>query len=124
MAKPSYEGPAEALERYEALVGSVPGVDRKGAKNPYTSRNGHMFSFLDPGGVMALRLSKEKGEEFLAAYDSGPVEQHGRTMQGYVKVPASMLADPDQLRLWLETSHHWIATLKPKATTKPKKAKS
>ncbi len=46
-----YQGPREALERYAAVVEqSATGAEVKGAKNPYTSRNGHMFSFLTPTG--------------------------------------------------------------------------
>ena len=38
-----YQGPAEPLRLYAAVV-TASGVDTdvKGAKNPYTSRNGHM----------------------------------------------------------------------------------
>lgn len=122
VAKATYEGPAESLERYDAVVAAAPGLERTGAKTPYTSRNGHMFSFLDAAGVMALRLAEDKGAEFRAAYESGPVEQHGRVMKGYVAVPTSLLADIDELRPWLEASHAWIGTLKPKATTRSKKS--
>jgi hypothetical protein len=48
--KPTFEGPSAALNLYEAGVATNPEVDRKGAKTPCTSRNGHMFSFLDPTG--------------------------------------------------------------------------
>ena len=34
------------LASYEALVATGPGVERKGKTMPYTSVNGHMFSFL------------------------------------------------------------------------------
>ncbi|MDH4279495.1 MAG: hypothetical protein OEW83_15600 [Acidimicrobiia bacterium] len=121
MAKPSYEGPAEALDRYEALVATNPAVERKGAKNPYTSRNGHMFSFLGPDGTMALRLPVDRYEEFLGTYDSGPVESYGAVMRGYVSVPADLLADTDALKPWFDAGHEWIGTLKPKPTKKPAK---
>jgi hypothetical protein len=42
MAKAKYAGPFEMLELYETLVTSVEGVERRGAANPYTSRNGHI----------------------------------------------------------------------------------
>jgi len=122
MAKPNYEGPAEALELYEAVVAGNPAVDRKGAKNPYTSRNGHMFSFLDATGAMALRMSPDQQEEFLAAYDSGPVEHYGRTMQGYLSIPAELLARATDLQPWFDAAHDWIGTLKPKPTKATKKA--
>ncbi len=55
-SKSEFEGPSLSLARYEQLLAANPQVERKGAKVPYTSRNGHMFSFLDAEGSMALRL--------------------------------------------------------------------
>ena len=47
-----YEGPPAALDAYRVVIeGSRSGAEVKGAKNPYTSRNGHMFSFLDADGT-------------------------------------------------------------------------
>ena len=114
-----YPGDQKALERYTAVVdGSAADAEVKGAKNPYTSRNGHMFSFLDGDGVMALRLSDELQDEFLAQYDSGPVEQYGSVMRGYVSVPADLLANTAELSGWFDKSYEWIGTLEPKSTTK------
>ena len=41
---------------YEELVATRPGLERKGKTMPYTSVNGHMFSFLTSEGTLALRL--------------------------------------------------------------------
>ncbi len=112
----AYSGPVEALERYRAVVDASGNGEVKGAKNPYTSRNGHMFSFLDPDGAMALQLSAEMEAEFRAQYDSGPVEQYGRTMRRYSSVPAELLADTEALRAWYDRAWEWIGTLKPKPT--------
>ena len=114
-----YEGPPEALTRYRAVVdaaGSEAVV--KGAKNPYTSRNGHMFSFLTADGTMALRLSDELGEQFQAEYESGPVMQYGSVMRGYVSVPAELLAEPAELAPWFDEAWDWIGSLPPKPTKK------
>lgn len=108
-----YKGPPVALERYTAVV-TAAGDSVKGAKNPYTSRNGHMFSFLAPDGVMALRLSGDHSDEFLSTYDSGPVIQYGSVMRGYVSIPDDLLDDPDELVPWFEKSFAWIGTLDPK----------
>jgi hypothetical protein len=111
----AYQGPNDALERYRAaLAASTSDAVVKGAKNPYTSRNGHMFSFLDAKGSMALRLPDELGKVFRDAYDSGPVVQYGRVMHGYVSIPADLLADPEELAPWVDRSHGWIGTLPPK----------
>ena len=115
----NYQGPAEALEAYTAAVdGSQSGAEVKGAKNPYTSRNGHMFSFLDSEGTMALRLSAEMTEEFRSSYESGDVKQYGATMRGYSSVPAQLLSDTATLSGWFDRSWDWIGSLPPKATKK------
>ena len=93
-----YQGPPDALERYVAAVETA-GEAVKGAKNPYTSRNGHMFSFLDADGSMALRLSEELTDEFLSSYESGPVIQYGSVMRGYVSIPDDLLSDTRRTRL-------------------------
>ena len=114
-----YRGPREALERYQTVVQAAAGeAVIKGAKNPYTSRNGHMFSFLTPEGTMALRLSEELGEQFLAEYESGPVMQYGSVMRGYVSVPPELLAEPEELAPWFVEAWDWIGTLPPKPTKK------
>lgn len=114
-----YQGPAEALEQYTAVVETASGdTVVKGAKNPYTSRNGHMFSFLDADGGMALRLSDEMGDEFQSQYDSGPVIQYNSVMRGYVSVPADLLTRTSELAKWFEKSYEWIGTLEPKPTKK------
>jgi hypothetical protein len=111
-----YAGPPARLELYERVVATVDGVERKGATMPYTSRNGHMFSFLDPAGSMALRLFADDREAFLAKYRSTLAEQHGRVMQEFVVVPDDLLERTDELAGWFARSHEWIGTLKPKPT--------
>lgn len=113
----TYEGPPGALEAYRSVVqASRSGTEVKGAKNPHTSRNGHMFSFLDGAGVMALRLSDELTEDFRSTYESGDVTQYGSTMRGYSSVPAELLADTDALAVWFDRSWEWIGTLPAKPT--------
>ncbi len=116
-----YPGPADALEKYEVLVARFDTVKRKGAANPYTSLNGHMFSFLDRDGTVALRFSDEDRAEFMERYESGPSIQYGKTMQGYATVPPALLSDTDELVAWFQRSYDHIATLEPKPTTRKKK---
>ncbi len=114
-----YEGSRDKLEQYTAAVDqSESGTEVKGAKNPYTSRNGHMFSFLDSDGTMALRLSDELTAEFRSQFDSGDVTQYGATMRGYSSVPAELLADTEELAGWFDKSWTWIGTLPSKPTKK------
>lgn len=114
-----YQGPATSLELYAAVVDAGKGdTTLKGARNPYTARHGHMFSFLDGDGQMALRLSDELRDQFLARYESGPVIQYGSVMRGYVSVPDDLLANTSELGEWFDRSYDWIGTLEPKPTKK------
>ena len=112
-----YAGPPERLELYERVVATLDAVERKGATMPYTSRNGHMFSYLDPAGSMRLRLSADDRDAFLSTYQTTLAEQHGRVMQEFVVVPDDLLERTDELADWLGRSHEWVGSLKPKATT-------
>jgi len=111
-----YQGPADALAQYEMLVATDPSIDRKGATMPYTSINGHMFSFLDAGGLLALRLPDDARKSFLETYDSVLVEQHGRIMKEYVVVPDGLLHNTFELRPWFERSREYVSALSPKPT--------
>ena len=111
-----YAGPPARLELYERLVATIDAVERKGATMPYTSLNGHMFSFLDPTGSLALRLSADDRDAFLARYGSTLAEQHGRVMQEFLVVPDDLLERTAELAAWFTRSYEWTGSLKPKPT--------
>jgi hypothetical protein len=114
MAKAKYTGPPEKLELYEALVASVEGVERKGAANPYTSRNGHMTSFIDKEGEVSIRLDQEARQEFMEKYDSRISVQYGAQMKEFVVVPDDLLEHHDEIRAWFVRSWDWVGTKDPK----------
>lgn len=114
-----YPGPAEPVQRYDDLIAANPTITRSGASMPYTSVNGHMFSFLDPSGRMSLRLSPDDRTVFMDRYDTVLSEQHGRIMKEYVVVPDALLRQAAELSDWLMRSYQWVSGLKPKATTRP-----
>lgn len=109
------------LAAYEKLVATVPDLERKGATMPYTSKNGHMFSFLTKDGTLALRLAEPAREDFLQRYDAQLVEQHGTVMKEYVAVPESLWKNARALRKLFAASHDYVGGLPPKATKRPKK---
>lgn len=117
-----YKGPSERLARYEELVATQPEVERKGAANPYTSRNGWMFSFLDADGEVSIRLSDDDRSEFMSTYDSRISVQYGREMKEFVVVPDDLLDDLDTLSGWFARSYEWVGTLKPKPSKSRKKS--
>jgi hypothetical protein len=105
---------AANLELYEKLVATYPEVERKGKTMPYTSRNGHMFSFLTKEGKLALRLSDQDREAFIEKYGTEPVVQYGAEMKEYVEVPQELLRDTEELKNYFNLSYQYTGTLKPK----------
>lgn len=113
----------QALALYEKLVATQDGIDRKGKANPYTSLNGHMFSFLTKESKLALRLGKEEREAFLKRYKTELAVSHNTVMKEYALVPSRLLAKTSQLAKYFALSVEYIKTLKPKPTTRKKAAK-
>jgi hypothetical protein len=107
---------ADKLELYEKLVATNPKVKRRGAANPYTSLNGHMFSLLRPPGTLALRLPEGKREEFLQKYKTKLFEAYGAVMKEYVTVPDALLENTKELQKYFESSYEYVKALKPKPT--------
>jgi TfoX/Sxy family transcriptional regulator of competence genes len=115
---PSASPPDDKLLLYDQLVATRSDVERKGATMPYTSLNGHMFSFLTPTGTLALRLPAAEREAFLAKYKTRLCEQHGRVLEEYVEVPDALLKKTRELKTYFDLSYDYVAALKPKATKK------
>ena len=116
MAKDAAHLPPGRLEAYERLVATVPGLERKGAKLPYTSVNGHMTSFLAEDGTLALRLSASDRARFLHEHDASLHVAHGTTMKEYVSVPDPLVGDVEALGPWFAASYAYVAALRPKPT--------
>lgn len=110
--------PADKLALYDKLVATNPKVERKGATVPYTSLNGHMFSYLSKDGKLALRLPDEAREAFLKKYKAKLCEAYGRVQPEYVEVPDALLAATAELKKYFSISYEYVNSLKPKATTK------
>jgi hypothetical protein len=120
-AAPALGISAVRLEAYERLVAALPDVERKGASMPYTSRRGHMFSFLAADGTLALRLNVPDREAFVAEHGAVPHVAHGKPLAEYVAVPDPLIDDPVALSPWFVRSLAYVSSLKPKPTTKPKR---
>jgi TfoX/Sxy family transcriptional regulator of competence genes len=121
MGKQASTVPGDVLELYERLVATNPSVERKGATMPYTSVNGHMFSFLSKTGMLALRLPAEERNAFLKKYKTKLCEQHGTVLVEYVEVPEALLKKTQELKKYFDLSYASVAALKPKPTKKPGK---
>jgi len=111
---------AEILEAYGLLVATIPNLERRGKTMPYTSVNGHMFSFIDKSGSLSIRLPLEELESFLEKYSTTRSVQHGRVMKEYVLVPKSIQSDLKKLTPYFEISFTYTSALKPKPTKRKK----
>lgn len=109
---------AAQLALYDKLVATNPAVERKGAAMPYTSVNGHMFSFLTPAGTLALRLPDEERDAFLKKHKTRLCEQHGKVLAEYVEVPDALLRKTQALKPYFVLSYEYVKSLKPKPTKK------
>ena len=106
--------PADKLDLYEKLIATYPKIERKGAAHPYTSLNGHMFTYLDQTGAMGLRLPKDEVEAFLKKYKTTLFKSYGAVKKDYVTVPDTLLKNTKELKKYLEMSYDYVKTLKPK----------
>jgi hypothetical protein len=121
MAKPKAAAvPSEKLELYEKLVATNPSVERKGATVPYTSLNGHMFSYLSKEGKLALRLPGAEREAFLKKYKAKLCQAYGIVQPEYVEVPDSLLSSTRELKKFFDCSYAYVSSLKPKPTNRKK----
>jgi len=108
--------PATVIDAYDRLIATQPGVERKGAKIPYTSRNGHMFSYLAEPGSLALRLPTKERDEFLSRFDARLQDAYGIVQREYVAVPDALLTDTPTLAPYFAASLAYVSSLKPKPT--------
>jgi TfoX/Sxy family transcriptional regulator of competence genes len=105
---------------YDALIATIPEIERKGDANPYTSLNGNMFTLLHQGRL-AIRLLEAEREKFLKKYKTTLFEAYGAVMQEYVSVPDNLLAKTKELQKYLVLSYEYAKALKPKPTVKKKR---
>jgi hypothetical protein len=89
--------PADKLALYETLLATNPKIKRRGAANPYTSLNGHMFTYLNPFGSLAVRLPEDERETFLKKYKTTLFEACGHLMKEFVTVPDRLLRNANEL---------------------------
>jgi hypothetical protein len=108
--------PAERLAQYDRAIATLPAIARKGATVPYTSLNGHMFSFLTAAGSLVMRLPAGQREAFLERYDTKLHEASGTVLKDWVAVPDALLADTTALAPHFRASHDYVAGQKPKPT--------
>jgi hypothetical protein len=113
-SKKSSKIPPAKLDFYEKLIATRPDIECKGDVHPYTSMNGHMFSYLDQTGTMGLRLPKDELEVFLKKYKTKLFESYGVVKKDWATIPDSLLENTKDLTKYLKISYEYTKTLKPK----------
>ena len=73
-------------------------------------------------GTLALRLPAKDREAFLKKYKAKLCEAYGVVQPEYAEVPDSLLASTRELKKFFACSYDYVGSLKPKPTTKKKKA--
>jgi len=111
---------SEQLANYEKVVETIPELERKGDTIPYTSMNGHMFSYLDKEGKLALKLPKQELDSFIEKYKTGLHQAYGIVQKDYATVPDTLLKNTKELSKYFQISFDYIKTLKPKPAKKAK----
>jgi hypothetical protein len=106
--------PPEKLELYEKLIATNPQIKRKGDVHPYTSQNGHMFTYLDQTGTLGIRLPPAELEAFLKKYKSTLFVSYGAVKKDWATVPDALLKKTKELKKYLDISYEHTKTLKPK----------
>jgi len=112
-SKPSKIPPAK-LDLYEKLIATNPAMERKGDVHPYTSLNGHMFTYLDQTGTLGLRLPKDEVDAFLKKYKTTLFKSYGVVKKDYVTVPDALFQNTKELKKYLHISYEYVKTLNPK----------
>jgi hypothetical protein len=120
MSEASSKEYAVRLDLYEKLIATNPKVKRQGATVPFTSVNGHMFSYLGKTGELALRLPEGEREAFLKKYKTALCQQYGIVQKEYVTVPETLLSKTQELKMFFDLSHAYASSLKPKPAKKKK----
>jgi hypothetical protein len=111
----------DKITLYDRLIASHPDAMLKGDTIPYTSLNGHMYSFLSKQDELALKLPADEKAKFLEKYNTKLAENYGIVQKDYVVVPDSLLQKTDELKPYFDISYNYVSSLKPKPTTKSKK---
>lgn len=117
------KSPAELAERFAIALPAHPDLVRKPMFGyPAAFANGNMVCGLFQDAVV-VRLGKEGAASAIADGRAQPfAPMPGRTMTGYVLVPAPDALDAKALAAWLQRALEFTLSL-PKKATKPAAAK-
>lgn len=76
--------------------------------------DGHMAVAAGSSGSLMVRADPATSEAWCDGDAVVPMEMRGRPMAGWLLVSQDVLADTDQLELWVERGATYVRTLPPK----------
>ena len=106
--------PQDKLDAYKKLIASNPKIELKGATVPYTSYNGHMFSYFEKDATFGLRLPEKEKEAFLEKYKTTLFVSYGIVKKDFVLVPDTLLMNFKEFKPYFDISFNYVASLKAK----------
>jgi hypothetical protein len=106
--------PKDKLDAYKKLIASNPQIELKGATVPYTSFNGHMFSYFEKDGTFGLRLPEKDREAFLKKYKTTLFISYGIVKKEFVLVPGELLMNFKEFKPYFDVSFQYVKSLKAK----------
>ena len=102
------------MDFYKKLIESRPEIELKGAMVPYTSYNGHMFSYFEKDGSFGLRLAEAVREEFLKKYHTTLFVSYGIVKKEFVLVPDKLFSNFKEFKHYFDLSFAYVKSLKAK----------
>ena len=106
--------PQDKLHIYKSLIDTNPKIEMKGATIPYTSFNGHMFSYFEKDGTFGLRLPEKAREEFLKKYKTTLFVSYDIIKKEFVLVPDKLFLKMKEFKSWFDMSFEYVTSLKTK----------
>lgn len=106
--------PPDKLDAYKKLIDSHPEIELKGATIPYTSFNGHMFSYFEKDGSFGIRLPEKAREAFIKKYKTTLFISYGIVKKEFVLVPEKLLMNIKEFKPYFDQSFEYVKTLKAK----------
>jgi len=104
--------PADKLALYEALIKSVPQIERKSAV--HLNPEGIHPERLCEGLLVSIRLPPDALAAFLKKYKTTLFRSYRVIKKDWAIVPASLLKNTKELKKHLEVSYEYVKTLKPR----------
>jgi len=112
------KSPPELVERFEAAVAGIDGLERRQMFGyPAAFIGGNLTTSLHQDAWI-VRLPDEEREARIEAGWAQFEPMPGRPMRGYVALPAAIVDAPNEARSWVERAAAYVRTLPPKPPKK------